>query len=101
MKIRNENGYSELTAAKYVDSTKKMVVLTTEPKKMVVWKNNRPTDEVAGYSYWFIEFNGLEPFKIKFPLKLESLKFLDTIKISGLKACEVENSVYFKADNVG
>lgn len=100
MKQRRNSGYSADTAAKYVDPSLKLVMITTNPQISVVWKDNKPTEEVNGYNYWFIDEDGAEPFKIKFAKKLGNLSFLDRVLVKGLKACEVNGKVYFKGDSV-
>lgn len=100
MKQRNNAGYTADTAAKYIDPSLKLVMITTSPQVLVVWKDNKPTDEVKGYNYWFIDEDGAEPFKIKFAKKLANHSFLDHVMVKGLQACEINKKVFFRGETV-
>lgn len=97
--IRRNGGYSIDTANNYIDSTQPIYSLSTELEVQHRWQDNRPTDEITGYKAWFSQ-EGLEPFEVKFENKVKLPAYLSKVSFDNLKACEVRNKVYFKADSL-
>lgn len=96
---RRNGGYSADTARNYIDNNQPIYCLSTELDEQHKWQDNRPTDEVIGYKGWFSQ-KGLEPFQVKFEDQIKLPDYLSKVSFDSLKACEVHNKVYFKADSL-
>lgn len=99
MKIKRNSGYSSDLAKVYVPNDVGIFSLSTELTQQVKWIDGKPTDEVTGYQAWFVG-EGTEPFKVKFPKKIDLPEMLSQISLTNLEACEVGANVYFKATNI-
>lgn len=99
MKRKMSGGYSAQTVNNYLDLAKPIYSLSTELTPKYKWEDNRPTDQVTGYSAWFSQ-EGLDPFTIKFVDEVKLPKYLAKVDFEGLEACEVRNNVYFRAQSV-
>ncbi len=100
MKIKRKSGYSEELAKMYISSDVSIYSLSVNLDTQVKWVNGKPTDEVTGYQCWFIA-EGTEPFKVKFPNKIDLPPMFTKIKFQNLEACEVGSNVYFKSNGIG
>ena len=72
--------------------------LSVEEEIKWVYKDNKRTDEVDGFSRYFI-IPGQNPFLVKFPTSQEIEQFAEVELINPV-ACKVKNNVYFKAESV-
>ena len=72
--------------------------LSVEEEIKWVYKDNKRTDEVDGFSRYFI-ISGQNPFLVKFPTSQEIEQFAEVELINPV-ACKVKNNVYFKAESV-
>lgn len=98
MKAKRISGYSEEVANVYVPKDTDVVLLSTKLEPRVKWENHKPTDEITGYrvlcgmpdNYFYVKFDK----KVKLP------SFNSKIKFKHLKACEVDNNVWFKAEDI-
>lgn len=95
MKLTQTRGYSASNASKVLNGNPIQYV-GPEMEIKYIWKNNRPTSQIDGYSTWFIQ-EGLPPFSVKFPEKVKLPDYLQKVEFEGLEACEVRNNVYFRA----
>lgn len=96
----NKNGYSKTIGEKYVDQSRPLYFVSSEVEIVKVWENGRPTDEIDGYRYSFVQ-EGVNPFKIKFQNDLKELPpLLSQIKVPDLEGIEVRNKVYFRANEL-
>ncbi|MCP9309815.1 hypothetical protein [Lacticaseibacillus paracasei] len=100
MRAFKKSGYSREVADQYVDSNKPVTYVTSFAEKQYRYEDNRRTDEVSGYRYWFFQ-EGLNPFQVKFPKTLnEGLNPFDELNFDGLEGIEIRGNVYFRADDV-
>lgn len=72
--------------------------LSVEEEIKWVYKDNKRTDEVDGFSRYFV-IPGQNPFLVKFPTSQEIAQFAEVELINPV-ACKVKNNVYFKAESV-
>ena len=72
--------------------------LSVEEEIKWVYKDNRRTDEVDGFSRYFI-IPGQNPFLVKFPTSQEIEQF-DEIELHGAEACNVRGNIYFRANSI-
>lgn len=72
--------------------------LSVEEEIKWVYKDDKRTDEVDGYSRYFI-IPGQNPFLVKFPTSQEIEQFAE-VELVNPVACKVKNNVYFKAESV-
>lgn len=103
MKIKTTSGYSAETAAKFLSVKECFYLLSTEVTPKVKYdQDNKPTDEVTGYSLSVVQEGIDESFEVKFPSSpdLSSLNFLAPVILMGLEGCEVGSNVYFKASGL-
>lgn len=99
MRRKFNAGYSSATANLYINQDVPVISLSSAVEPVNKWVNDKPTDEVDHYSAWFCQ-EGTEPFKVKFESKLDLPKFNSKIKFDDLEACEIGNSVYFRASGI-
>lgn len=103
MKIKTTSGYSAETAAKFLSVHDTFYLLSTEVTPKVKYdQDNKPTDEITGYSLSVIQEGIDESFEVKFSSRpdLSSLNFLSPVTLLGLEGCEVGANVYFKASGL-
>ncbi len=103
MKIKTTSGYSAETAAKFLSVKDNFYLLSTEVIPKVKYdQDNKPTDEVTGYSVSVVQEGIDESFEVKFPSSpdLSYLNFLAPVTLTGLEGCEVGANVYFKASGI-
>ncbi|MBW8036962.1 hypothetical protein E0700_01200 [Lactobacillus helveticus] len=98
MKAKRTNGYSSEVAKLYVPEGTKVVLLSTEPEPRVKWLNHKPTNEITGYRVLCGIPNNF--FYVKFKKKVKLPAFKADIKLIGLEACEIENNVWFRAQDI-
>ncbi len=98
MKAKRSNGYSEAVANMYVPENTDVVLLSTKPEPRVKWENHKPTDEITGYRV----LCGMPDnfFYVKFDKKVKLPSFNSKVKFKHLQACEVDNNVWFKAEDI-
>lgn len=100
MKINRRNGgYSVDTANRYIDTKQPIRILSTELEEQVLFENGKPTEDIAAYKAWFTQ-QDLPPFTVKFTEKVELPAYMALVNFDNLQACEVNYSVYFKADGI-
>lgn len=98
MKAKHNSGYSEDLANIYVPQSTEVILLSTTLDPRPKWKDGKPTKEIGSYrilcgmpdNYFYVKLDK----KVKLP------PFKSHIKLVGLKACEVNNNVYFKANDL-
>lgn len=73
-------------------------MLTEEAYLMKKFIDDKPTDEVEWYRYWFIQ-EGNEPFEVKIKVPLTNLVFLNGYIFENLEATLFDNNVYFRANS--
>ncbi|MCT4443941.1 MULTISPECIES: hypothetical protein [Lactiplantibacillus] len=97
---RGGDNYDAQTAEQFISEGQIVKSLTAEVDVKMKWKDNKPTDEVSGYNYWF-GTEGLNPFEVKFDHELEDLpaQFAD-VSFENLRAIQIRSNVYFKADGI-
>jgi hypothetical protein len=103
MKIKSTSGYSAETATKFLNDKECFYLVSTEVTPKVKFdQDNKPTDEVNGYSISVVQEGINESFEVKFPSRpdLSSLTFLAPVTFIGLEGCEVGSNVYFKASGL-
>ncbi|WP_407349970.1 hypothetical protein VNN41_05660 [Lactococcus garvieae] len=103
MKIKSTSGYSADTAAKFLNVKECFYLVSTEvTPKFKFDKDNKPTDEITGYSLSVVQEGINESFEVKFPSSpdLSSLVFLAPVTLNGLEGCEIGSNVYFKASGL-
>lgn len=98
MKAKRTSGYSAEVAKIYVSNATKVLLLSTELQKQVKWVDHKPTDEVTGYKILCGMPN--DYFTVKFDKQIALPPFGSQVKFKGLEACEVENNVWFKAEDI-
>ena len=98
---KRAGGYSAEKAEQYIDTSKPVVVLTTEVdvKKKYDQDAQAYTDEIDSYRLWLIQ-EGTPPFEVKFGSKPNTFDFLNEVMLVNLEACTVGYDVYFKADSI-
>lgn len=98
MKVKNTNGYSKELASMYVSDDTEVVLLSTKLMIQYKWRDNKPTDEIASYKV----LCGMpdDYFYVKFDKKIKLPAFLSNIKFKNLEACEVNNNVWFRAEDI-
>lgn len=98
---KRAGGYSTEKAEQYIDPSKHVVVLTTEPdeKKKYDQDAQAYTDEIDSYRLWFVQ-EGTPPFEVKFDVEPPIVDFLSKVTFENLQACTVGYDVYFKADSI-
>lgn len=98
MKAKRTSGYSAEVASLYVPEGTEVVLLSTQPEPRVKWENHKPTHDITGYRV----LCGMPDnfFYVKLSKKVKLPAFKSAIKLVGLEACEVDNNVWFKADDI-
>lgn len=99
MKINQTNGYSSSTAKKFINKGVPIKFVGPDLEPKFKWEDGKRTKKIEAYETWFIQ-EGLPPFQVKFPQKIELPDFEAIVDFENLEACEVRNNVYFKADDV-
>lgn len=98
MKAKQTSGYSADLAKMYVPEGTEIVLLSTKLTKQVRWVDGKPTDEITGYKILCAIPD--DYFSVKLSKKINLPKFCSRITLKGLEACEVEKSVYFRAEDI-
>lgn len=98
MKAKRTSGYSKEIANIYVPDGTNVVLLSTQLEPRFKWANHKPTNQVSGYRVLCGMPNNF--FYVKFEKKVKLPEFKADIKLIGLEACEVENNVWFRAQDI-
>lgn len=102
MKIRTyTTGYSTELAKQYLNVDEEFVAVTqvVEIKKYDN-ESNKYTDEFSHLSIYFTQKNLTEPFRVKFENKKVKIEQFQKVKLKNLVCCEINRTLYFKADDV-
>ncbi|EAF5050738.1 hypothetical protein QPJ54_000438 [Listeria monocytogenes] len=100
-KINISNVYLTELANQYVKGEEAVYFVTSQYEKVYQYEGNRRTDKVIAHKGWFPQ-NGNNPFIVKFEGENEPelFKFMSKIEFENLRAIEVKNNIYFKADGM-
>ena len=98
MKAKRNSCYSEEVAKIYITDETKVLLLSTELQDQVKWIDHKPTDQVTGYKVLCGMPN--DYFTVKFKKKVQLPPFGSSVKFKGLEACEVDNNVWFRAQDI-
>lgn len=98
MKAKRTSGYSAQVASLYVPEGTEVVLLSTQLEPRVKWENHKPTNEVTGYRV----LCGMPDnyFYVKLAKEVNLPPFDSKVKFKNLQACEVDNNVWFKAEDI-
>ncbi|WP_017371218.1 hypothetical protein [Lactococcus garvieae] len=86
MKIKTTSGYLAETAAKFLSVKDNFYLLSTEVTPKVKYdQDNKPTDDITGYSLSVVQKGIDESFEVKFPSSpdISSLNFLAPVILTG------------------
>lgn len=95
---KKTGGYSFDRASQYIDVESAALLLTTEAIPMKKFEDNKPTDVVEFYRYWFLQ-EGTEPFEVKLKEELSSPTYLGNYVFENIEATLFNNNVFFRADS--
>lgn len=97
-KFKNKSGYSSQLFQEIFGNEKTAIVLSPEPIIRMKYVDNKPTDEIDSYRYWFV-IKGEQPFEVKF-LAQQTIEQFDEIELHGAEACNVRGNIYFRANSI-
>lgn len=92
-------GYNQQTALKYISVDKPIYCLSQDLSPQQSFKDGKPTGEIVAYKLWCSQ-EGLPPFEVKIPNRLDLPPYLTKITFVDLEACEIKNNVYFRAHSL-
>ena len=96
-KFKNKSGYSSQLFQEIFGNEKTAIVLSPEPIIRMKYVDNKPTNEIDSYRYWFV-IKGQQPFEVKFPAQ-QAIEQFDEIEFQGIEACNVRGNIYFRANS--
>ena len=97
-KIKAKTGYSSQLFQEIFGNEKTAIVLSPEPIIRMKYVDNKPTDEIDSYRYWFV-IKGEQPFEVKFSAQ-QTIEQFDEIEFQVAEACNVRGNIYFRANSV-
>ena len=97
-KFKNKSGYSSQLFQEIFGNEKTAIVLSRDPIIRMKYDDNKPTDEIDSYRYWFV-IKGEQPFEVKFSDQ-QTIEQFDEIEFQGAEACNVRGNIYFRANSV-
>lgn len=96
--FKNKSGYSSQLFQEIFGNEKTAIVLSPEPIIRMKYVDNKPTDEIDSYRYWFV-IKGEQPFEVKFSAQ-QTIEQFDEIELHGAEACNVRGNIYFRANSI-
>lgn len=101
MKVKKGNsngGYSKERVFQYIKTDLVSQLLTEEADLIKKFVDNKPTEEIEWYRYWFIQ-EGNVPFEVKLKVPLSKPVFLEGYIFENIEATLFNNTIYFRADS--